>query len=164
MNEINLSKAAKLTSPNPVSIICTERPDGQTNLATVSWWTYLSSHPDMIAYVMSKTAYSGELVRDNKNIILTIPGFLISKEVKLCGGFTGRDIDKVKEFEIEMQRLPDSNIKIPFQSRVAIQCKLREFIEVGDHYLYICNVIKIYGNEEVEAVFAWNGYDEIRPV
>lgn len=164
MNEINLSQAAKLTSPNPVSIICTEKPDGETNLATVSWWTYLSFRPGLIAYVMSKTSYSGEMVRDKKKVILTIPGSAISEKVKLCGSSTGRNTNKVKQFGIEMQQISGSNIKIPLHSRVAIQCELKEFIEVEDHYLYICNVEQVYGNEKVEAVFAWNGYAEIRPV
>ena len=63
MNKINLPQAAKLTSPNPVSVVCTMKPDGSTNLATVSWWTYLSFNPNMIAYAMAKTSYSGEMVR-----------------------------------------------------------------------------------------------------
>ena len=46
MNKINLPQAAKLTSPNPVSVVCTMKPDASTNLATVSWWTYLSFNPD----------------------------------------------------------------------------------------------------------------------
>ena len=61
-----------------------------------------------------------------------------------------------------MQKLPNSDIEVPLHSRVAIQCKLKEFIEVGDHYLYICDVEEVYGNENEEAVFAWNGYSEIR--
>lgn len=36
MNKINLPQAAKLTSPNPVTVVCTQKPDGSTNLATVS--------------------------------------------------------------------------------------------------------------------------------
>ena len=55
MNKINLPQAAKLTSPNPVSVVCTMKPDGSTNLATVSWWTYLSFNPNMIAYTMTKS-------------------------------------------------------------------------------------------------------------
>lgn len=74
MNKINLPQAAKLTSPNPVSVVCTMKPDGSTNLATVSWWTYLSFNPNMIAYAMAKTSYSGEMVRNTKKVILTIPG------------------------------------------------------------------------------------------
>lgn len=39
---------------------------------------------------------------------------------------------------------------------------LREIIETGDHYLYICNVEDVYANPDKKAVFAWNGYSEIR--
>lgn len=48
MKKIDLPFASKLTSPNPVSLVCTQKPDGSTNLATVSWWNYLSFNPNMI--------------------------------------------------------------------------------------------------------------------
>lgn len=35
--------------------------------------------------------------------------------------------------------------------------------ETGDHYLYICDVEQVYGNEAEEALFAWNGYSQVRP-
>ena len=163
MEKITLPKASKLTSPNPVTIVCTQKPDGSTNLATVSWWTYLSFNPNMIAYAMAKTSYSGEMVRSNKKVILTIPGAEIAEAVMGCGSTTGRDTDKIVKFDIEMQTVEGSDIQIPLHSRVAIQCSLKEFIETGDHYLYICNVEQVYGNEAEEAVYAWNGYSQIRP-
>ena len=163
MEKITLPKASALTSPNPVTIVCTQKPDGGTNLATVSWWTYLSFNPNMIAYAMAKTSYSGEMVRSNKKVILTIPGAEIADAVMGCGSTTGRDTDKIAKFGIEMQEVADSEIKIPLHSRAAIQCSLKEFIETGDHYLYICNVEQVYGNEAEEAVFAWNGYAKIAP-
>lgn len=52
---------------------------------------------------------------------------------------------------------------IPAHSRVAIVCNLKEYHEVGDHYLYICNVEQVYGDETEEAMFAWNGYSQLRP-
>ena len=55
MEKITLPKASVLTSPNPVTLVCTQKPDGGTNLATVSWWTYLSYNPGMIAYAMGET-------------------------------------------------------------------------------------------------------------
>ena len=163
MKKITLPEASNLTSPNPVTIVCTQKPDGSTNLATVSWWTYLSYNPGMIAYAMAKTSYSGEMVRSNKKVILTIPGAEISDEVIGCGMSTGRDTDKIAKLGIEMQEVPDSKIQIPLHSRVAIQCTLKEFVETGDHYLYICNVEQVYGNKSEEAVFAWDGYSQISP-
>jgi len=163
MKKINLPEAARLTSPNPVSLVCTQKPDGSTNLATVSWWTYLSFNPNMIAYAMAKTSFSGEMVRDNKKIILTIPGEKLSEAVMMCGSTTGRNTDKSVQFGIELVEVANNSIKIPVHSRVAIVCNLKEFYETGDHYLYICNVEQVYGNEEEEALFAWNGYSQVRP-
>ena len=119
MNKINLPQAAKLTSPNPVTVVCTQKPDGSTNLATVSWWTYLSFKPNMIAYAMAKTSYSGEMVRDNRKVILTIPGAEMAEAVMGCGSTTGRDTDKAAKFGIELAEVDGSDIKIPAHSRVA---------------------------------------------
>lgn len=163
MNKINLPQASRLTSPNPVSVVCTKKPDGSTNLATVSWWTYLSFNPNMIAYAMAKTSYSGEMVRNNREVILTIPGVEIADAVMGCGSTTGRNTDKATKFGIAMANVEGSSIQIPVHSRVAIVCRLKEYHEVGDHYLYICNVERVYGDETEEALFAWNGYSQLRP-
>lgn len=163
MEKISLAEAAKLTSPNPVTIVCTQKPDGTTNLATVSWWMYLSYNPDMVAFAMMKTSYSGEMVRNSKKVVLTIPGAEMAQAAIQCGTSTGHDTDKVEKFGIKMQSLPSCEISVPLHSRAAIQCSLKEFIETGDHYLYICNVEQVFGNAQEEAIFAWNGYAEIRP-
>lgn len=163
MKEITLPKASQLTSPNPVTVVCTQKPDGSTNLATVSWWTYLSYHPNMIAYAMAKPSYSGEMVRENRKVVLTIPGAEMAEAVLGCGTTTGRDTDKIARFHIEMRQLEGTAIQVPAHSRVAMVCRLKEYHEVGDHYLYLCDVERVYGNEVEEALFAWNGYSEIRP-
>lgn len=163
MEKISLPQASNLTSPNPVTIVCTQRPDGSINLATVSWWTYLSYNPGMIAYAMAKTSYSGEMVRNHKKVILTIPGAEIADAVMGCGMSTGRNTDKIAKLGIEMQEVPGSEIQIPLHCRVAIVCSLKEYHEVGDHYLYICDVEQVYGNGAEEALFAWNGYAKIAP-
>ncbi|MDO6994788.1 flavin reductase family protein [Brachyspira innocens] len=161
MEKINLPKASKITSPNPVAIVCTQKPDGSTNLATVSWYTYLSYNPNMIAYAMAKSSYSGELVRENKKVVITIPSDNIKEIVMKCGMHSGRDTNKISKFEIEMQDIPTSNIKVPLHSAAAIQCKLKEYIETGDHYLYICDVEEVYADDKERAVFSWEGYSKI---
>jgi len=163
MKKINLPQAAKLTSPNPVTLVCTQKPDGSTNLATVSWWTYLSFNPNMIAYAMAKTSYSGEMVRNNQKVIVTVPGAEIAEAVMGCGSTTGRNTDKTSKFGIELVEIEGSDIKIPAHSRVVIRCSLKEYHETGDHYLYICDVEQVYGDEAEKALFAWNGYAKVAP-
>ncbi|MDE5757065.1 MAG: NAD(P)H-dependent oxidoreductase [Allobaculum sp.] len=48
-------------------------------------------------------------------------------------------------------------------SHVSIQGKLKEFLETGDHYLYICLVEQVYADEKEKPLFAWNGYRKIAP-
>ncbi len=119
MKEITLTGASKISSPNPVTIVCTQKPDGSTNLATVSWWTYLSYNPNMIAYAMAKTSYSGEMVRQNKKVILTIPSDKIADVVMGCGISTGRNTDKIKKFGVKMKCSPTAIF--PYPNTVRLQ-------------------------------------------
>ena len=38
MKKINFAQVTGLTSPNPLTLICTKKADGSTNLGTISWW------------------------------------------------------------------------------------------------------------------------------
>ncbi len=163
MRNVTLGQATKFTSPNPVSIVCTEKPDGSTNLATVSWWTYLSQNPSMIGFAMAKTSFSGDRIRETKKVILTIPGAALADIALGCGRTTGRDTDKIKAFGIEMQEVEGSTIQVPVHSRVAIVCTLNVFHEAGDHYFYICDVDQVCADPREEALFAWGGYNKLAP-
>lgn len=164
MLKINLPEASVLTSPNPVSLVCTKKDDGTTNVATVSWFTYLSFNPCMVGFAMAKTSYSGEMVRKNKKAILTIPGSELEDIVIKCGSSTGRNTEKAEKFNIKLESIENNDIQIPSNSKVAIELTLKEYIEVGDHYLYICNVGNVYGDKTKKALFAWNGYSKIKIV
>lgn len=163
MEKITIAQASQLTSPNPMTLVCTETPSGNTNLAAVSWWMYLSFNPGMIGFAMNKNSYSGEMVRRNERVVLAMPGVDIAEAAMSCGTVSGRTKDKVKEFGIAMKELPDCNIKIPKHTRLAIECKLVDTVEVGDHFLYVCTVEGVYGDESQEALFAWEGYASLRP-
>ncbi len=163
MKKATLGQATKFTSPNPVSIVCTQRADGTTNLATVSWWTYLSQYPCMIGFAMAKTSFSGDMIRQNHRVILTIPGAPLADIVLGCGRTTGRDTDKITKFGIQMQDIEGSSIRIPAHSRVAIVCTMKEYHEAGDHYFYICDVDQVFADPREEALFGWNGYSKIAP-
>ena len=163
MKALSLIDSAKLTSPNPVTLICSKAPSGVTNLATVSWWTYLSLEPETIGFAMMKTSYTGEMVRASKQVVLTVPGEGLEKQVMQCGSSTGRTKDKAKDFGIELKNIPDCDIQIPVHSVVAIQCALREFVDVSDNYFYICDVENVYGDADENPLVAWKGYSKIAP-
>lgn len=163
MNEITIGKAPVLTSPNPLVMVCTGKPDGSTNIAPVSFVTYLSFNPPIIGFAMGRASYTGLRIRETGKAIITVPGSSLKEAVTGCGSTSGRNTDKAARFGIELTGLADSGIKIPTDTRLAFVVTLGQQVEVGDHYLYICNVDKIYGDETKEALFAWNGYSKAAP-
>ena len=67
MNKINIGNAPAYTSPNSMTLICTEKPDGSTNLATLAFWAFASTNPGKIMFSLNKGAYSLELLAENWN-------------------------------------------------------------------------------------------------
>ena len=161
MQEITFSKATELTSPNPVTLICTKTPDGRTNLATVSWYTPVSFKPPMLAFVMSKTSYSGECLRDSGRAALVFPGAELSKVVMQCGSVSGRTLDKPFEFGIRLAPVGECPVQVPVHSRLVFDCALDQAVEVSDHYLYICNIHGSYADESKSQIYALNGYASV---
>ena len=129
MKKITIDEALQATSPQTVSLICTQTPTGTTNLAAVSWWTYLESEPPMLGFSMSKESYTCEVLPSTGKAVLSIPGEDIADITLKCGNVSGRDVDKVKEFSID---LVDAPVKYPVHSRLAFICTLEKQVEVGD--------------------------------
>ncbi|MCC8108806.1 MAG: flavin reductase family protein [Planctomycetes bacterium] len=156
MKKITLAESNKITSPNPLTLVCTAAPDGKTNIAPISWWTKLSFKPEMICFAMAKPSYSGDMVRETGKVILAMPTEEVAEAAFACGTVSGRDTDKVAKFSIPMTEVPGSAIHIPNATCLAFLCDLVNTVDVGDHYLYVCTIDKIYGDTNLKALFAWD--------
>lgn len=54
MKELNIMEATVLTSPNPLTLICSQNEDGTTNLAPICFVSYLSFNPPMVGFAAGK--------------------------------------------------------------------------------------------------------------
>ena len=163
MKEMNIFEATAMTSPNPLTLICTRQADGSTNLAPICFVSYLSFNPPMFGFATGKSAQTGVNARERGEAIVTVPGETLSQKLMSCGASSGRNTNKVEAFDIAMKPFEGSEIQIPEDSRLAIRLKLNQAIEVGDHILHVCDVEKILGDPEVRALFAWNGFAKAAP-
>lgn len=163
MKEINIGKATVLTSPEPLMLVCTKKENGALNMAPVSFFMYSSFNPPMLAFAMLRTANSGENFRRTKKAIIAAPGVTLRDAVKAFGTSTGAKVDKLEKMPIALQRVEGADIEIPEDTRVALLVTLRETIESGDHFLYLCDIERIFGDDSKEALFAWDGYATVTP-
>lgn len=161
MKELNIMEATVLTSPNPLTLICSQNQDGTTNLAPICFVSYLSFDPPMIGFAAGKQSHTGKRVRETGKVIVTVPGKGLAQAVVACGSTTGAAVHKVEANHIEMESVEGSDIQIPADTRLAMVATLKQSVEVGDHILHICQVDKFLGNETKQGLYAWNGFGKV---
>ena len=61
MKELNIMEATVLTSPNPLTLICSQNEDGTTNLAPICFVSYLSFNPPMVGFAAGQQSHTGQL-------------------------------------------------------------------------------------------------------
>lgn len=113
MKELNIMEATVLTSPNPLTLICSKKEDGSTNLAPICFVSYLSFNPPMVGFATGKQSHTGKQVRETGKVIVTVPGERLTQAVMACGASTGAKTDKVAANNIEMMAVEGSDIQIP---------------------------------------------------
>lgn len=163
MKALNIMEATVYTSPNPLTLICSQNEDGTTNLAPICFVSYLSFNPPMVGFATGKQSHTGKRVRETSKVIVTVPGENLAGVVMACGSSTGAMVNKVAENNIEMKSVEDSDIQIPADTKLAMVATLQEAVEVGDHILHICQVDKFLGNKDKKGLYAWNGFGKVAP-
>ena len=163
MKELNIMEATVLTSPNPLTLICSRNEDGTTNLAPICFVSYLSFNPPMVGFAAGKQSHTGKRVRETGKVIVTVPGKDLAQAVMACGSSTGASCHKVEENHIEMTSVEGSDIQIPTDTRLAMVATLQQSVEVGDHILHICRVDTFLGDDRKEGLYAWNGFGKVAP-
>ena len=158
MDRITLREAQKLSSPNPFALVSTVDEKGRNNLMALSWWTYCSNNPPIVAVCLSKRGYSGSLIMANGEFALCLPDESLQEAAFRCGTCSGRDTDKAKAFGIALESASEIGPMLVSQSKVALECKVTQTLEAGDHYLFVADVVAAHGDPSSKHLLAENGY------
>jgi flavin reductase (DIM6/NTAB) family NADH-FMN oxidoreductase RutF len=161
MREITFLEALEKTAPQPVSVICVETPNGGTNLTPVAWWTFLESEPPMIGFSLAKESYSCALASTDGKVAICLPGESIADEVLKCGSVSGRDVEKVKDFRIE---LAGEDVKYPAESKLVYISTVAQKVIVGDCVFFICNVGEILCDDTKRHIYTWGHSESLKPI
>ncbi len=161
MENITISAAQKLSSPNPFCLVTAIDDKGITNLTAVSWWTYVSNNPPMLAVCLSKKGYSSELINRNKQFSVCLIDMAIADKAMKCGRSTGRLVNKAKDFEIELIDADTIKPAVVKESKVVFECSLVNVVDASDHNIFLGEITAIRGNASVEHVYSLNGYGSL---
>jgi len=145
MEEIDLNEALELSSPYPYTLVTSLDKDGKPNIIGISWWTFTSLDPQMMAISVGHSRYSHECIEHSKEFVICFPTEEMKRGAWLCGKRSGRDINKFEAAEFEA--VPSKVVKPPTigGSTVAYECRMVDQVSTGDHTLFIGEVMAIRG-------------------
>lgn len=161
MKEIDIREAFRLTSPNPLILVCTEKEDGSLNMAPVSFFMFTSFTPPMVAFAMGEKKNSGDNFRRTGKAVLVTPGVTLKEAVMKYGAMTGSKTDKLAEYPVPLKKIEGCSLEVPEDVRAVFEVSLADTLSTGDHILYSCRVDRILGDPDTEALLAWKGYAEV---
>lgn len=157
-----MGKAQMLTSPNPFALLVSQKPEGGENIMAISWWTYISNHPPMLAAAVSQKGYTHECIEKTPTFALCVPDSSLAKEAFSCGTVSGRNVDKVNEFGIALRTVEKDFPPVVENSIVVMLCRSTGEVQGGDHVLFLAEIEKILGDPNKQGLKAYDGYRSLK--
>lgn len=147
--EVVLHRAKWLVEPGCV-VLVTSGTMEKPNVMTFSWQTPVhTSSPCLVLLVMNQVRYSYELIKQNNELVINIPGEELLEQVHFVGSVSGRGIDKFKESGLTP--VLASLVQPPLIKECAghLECRVVDTIKMANHDLLICEVIRAVAEEEL---------------
>jgi len=147
--EISLDRAKWLVEPGCV-VLVTSGTMEKANVMTFSWQTPVNSaNPCLVLLVICHARYSYELIKQNRELVINIPGEALLEQTHFVGTVTGKDVDKFKESGLTP--VPAKEVEPPLIEECAghLECRVADIFEMKTHDLLICEVIRALADADL---------------
>ncbi len=136
--------------PTPAALISCVSRDGRPNIITLGEVFNVSlRRPPIVGLAIRKATFSHGLISDTREFVVNLPGTRLLRETDLCGSCSGRDTDKFAE--TGLTAIPAEKVKPPLiaECPVNIECRLLSVQEMGDHDLFLGEVLLVHADDSV---------------
>ncbi len=149
-----LFKGSILFGPVPAVLVTTVDIAGKVNVFTVGWTGVACSHPPLVTIAVRRQRLSYENIKATGEFVINLTTREMVKMTDFCGCRSGRTVDKIKHFGMELE--PGSNIAVPslIKSPVALECTVHSVTELGSHDLFVAEIV---GNKVEKSLIDQNG-------
>ena len=121
--------------PTPAGLVTSVDRAGRPNIITLGEIFNISiACPVILGIAVRKERYSHELISASGEYVVNMPTIDIAEQVWLCGRTSGRDVVK-----------PPLIAECP----VNVECKVIGIQEIGDHDLFLGEVVAQHADEDV---------------
>jgi len=145
--EVPLNRAKWLVEPGCV-VLVTGGTIQKANVMTISWQTPVqTADPCLVLLVMHQERYTYELIRQNHELVINVPGEDLLAQTHFVGTVSGRQRDKFRE--AGLTPAPAHVVQPPLVAECAghLECRVIETFTVQNHDLLICEVVHASAEE-----------------
>jgi len=131
-----------LLHPRPTVIVGSVCPNGRVNLMPASWNAPVSEEPPTVAVAIDSGSYTRECLDYCGEATLSIPSLEDADLIYLLGTTSGRDVDKVAQYGVEL--VDSVDVKPPGVKRALaiLETRVLGKYQVGESVLYILQVLR----------------------
>ncbi|MBS4026141.1 MAG: flavin reductase family protein [Clostridia bacterium] len=142
MEQVDLQKGAEKILC-PVALVGAMAGD-KHNVATIAWLTQQSYHPVQLIMGIGENKYTYEIIKETKEFVVSLLDVSQSEAAVICGGKTGRDIDKISA--ANLTTTPAKEVQVPLIAGCLanLECRLVETWQSGDHLVLVGQVVAAY--------------------
>lgn len=149
--EVKLNRAYRFVEPGCVVLVSSGTLQ-QPNVMTFSWQTPVNiSEPCLILLAVNnhKVRYSYELIKQNLELVINVPGEKLLEQTHLAGTVSGKNINKLKE--CGLTPVPAELVEPPLikECSAHLECKVVNIFKMETHDLLICEVVRTLADMEL---------------
>lgn len=141
-------QAARLLEPGPV-VLVTAQFRSQPNVMTAAWVMPLSLDPPRVGVAIHPSRYTHELVTRGELFVLNLPTLDLLDAVHRCGIVSGRDVDKFAHAGLHPADALEIDVPVIEECAAYIECGLTERLALGDHDLFVGEVLAVSADDEL---------------
>ena len=142
--------ARRMLNPGPVAIVTTAWR-GEANAAPIAWCTALSMQPPMVGIVVHPHRHTADMIRFSDGFAINIPGPGLLKQTAFLGTLSGAAANKLETAGLETFSPLSIDAPLIEGCLAWIECTLNDVIRIGDHQLFVGNVVRVQADDEAYA-------------
>jgi flavin reductase (DIM6/NTAB) family NADH-FMN oxidoreductase RutF len=146
--QVEYAEAIKTKYPEQVVIAIAKDKNGKANPVTLGWTMIVSGAPPMMAIAVAKKHYSIQTIRHSKCFTVAFPSVEMADAALFFGSRSGRDVDKLAEFECETAPAKSIDSVLLSEAVANFECTLESETEAGDHIIFVGKVVCSHANSE----------------
>lgn len=137
-----LFKGGVLFGPVPAVLVTSIDAEGKVNVFTVGWTGVVCSRPPMVTIAVRKERLSYDNIKNKGEFVINLTTREMLKMTDFCGCRSGRKIDKIKHFGLDLE--PGTDVAVPslVKSPVALECRVRSVTELGTHDMFLGEIVR----------------------